>query len=176
MTRAKKHYRIAVRTVPNGYTLEFDGMKQDGGYMYHSPLSLVEGIMLHIGLNMKDVLDMEKAKAFIEAATNWHDVKKCVAHITKLEAELDATKRKRNNLAGLLIQERRKYNGLRLDVETMNSVAKDECCDLLHQLAHNSLLKNKLRRELTLRELIGADCTDITDITTEEEDDDEDAD
>ncbi len=42
MARTKKHYRIAVRTVPNGYTLEFDGMKQAGGYMYHSPLSLVE--------------------------------------------------------------------------------------------------------------------------------------
>ncbi len=132
--------------------------------------------MMHIGLNMKDALDMEKAQAFIEAATNWHDVKKCVARITKLEAELDATKRKRNNLASLLVQERRKYNGLRLDMEAMSSVAKDECSDLLHQLAHNSLLKNKLRREFTLRELIGADCDAITDLTTEEDGDDEDAD
>lgn len=176
MARTKKHYRIAVRTVPNGYTLEFEGMKQAGGYMYHSPLSLVEGIMLHIGLNMKDALDMEKAKAFVEAATNWHDIKKCVAHIAKLEAELDAVKRRRNNLAELLIAERKKYNNFRLDMESISSVAKDECSDLLHQLAANSLLKNKQRRELTMRELTGADCDAITDITTEEDDDDEDAD
>ena len=176
MARTKKHYRIAVRTVPNGYTLEFEGMKQAGGYMYHSPLSLVEGIMVHIGLNQKDALDMEKAKRFVEAATNWHDIKKCVAHIAKLEAELEAIKHRRNNLAELLIAERKKYNNFRLDMESISSVAKDECSDLLHHLSANSLLKNKQHRELTLRELIGADCTDITDITTEEDDDDEDAD
>ena len=50
---------IKVTPLPNGYSLEFDGMKQKTGYMYFSPDKLLEGFMLHIGIGITDDLDTE---------------------------------------------------------------------------------------------------------------------
>jgi hypothetical protein len=44
MTRKKKLKRIEVRTLPNGYSLDFDGAHANG-FMYYSADKLLEGYM-----------------------------------------------------------------------------------------------------------------------------------
>ena len=45
--------RITVQTLPNGYSLNFDGDRQNG-YMYFNENDLLKGFMIHIGLNMTE--------------------------------------------------------------------------------------------------------------------------
>ena len=51
--------RIKVETLPNGYSLEFQGQKLKHGYMYFTPEQLVVGIFYHIGLGAKTELPKE---------------------------------------------------------------------------------------------------------------------
>lgn len=45
--------KISVSTLPNGYTLKLDGRE----YMYFSPMDLLAGFMVHIGLQETDYMD-----------------------------------------------------------------------------------------------------------------------
>ena len=79
---------IDVDTLPNGYSLKFDGMKQQGGYMYFTPEQLLEGFMAHIGLEMTDQLNMETIRDFLVTAIKWKDNKACVKEIERLKNAL----------------------------------------------------------------------------------------
>ena len=69
MAKREKHLpNISVRTLANGYSLEFEGMAQQGGYMYFTPDKLLEGFMLHIGMNMTEQLNPSTMQDFITAA------------------------------------------------------------------------------------------------------------
>ena len=56
---------IRVETLPNGYCLKFDGMKNPTGYMYFTPEALLEGFMLHIGLGITEQLNTETMQDFL---------------------------------------------------------------------------------------------------------------
>lgn len=93
-----KHPRIEVKTLPNGYSLEFDGMKKQNGFMYFNQEQLLEGFMIHIGLEMTDELNTDLIKDFLIAACNWNENKKCIKEIERLSTELRAQKRKNQKL------------------------------------------------------------------------------
>lgn len=103
---------IKVETLPNGYSLEFDGMSKKGGYMYFTPEKLLKGFMLHIGLEMTDQLNTETMDDFIVAAINWKDNKECVKEIERLTMELRLMTGKRASLARRLILERNRHIAL----------------------------------------------------------------
>lgn len=103
---------IKVETLPNGYSLKFDGMSKKGGYMYFSPEKLLKGFMLHIGLEMTDQLNTETMDDFIVAAINWKDNKECVKEIERLTRELRLMTGKRASLARRLILERNRHIAL----------------------------------------------------------------
>lgn len=105
----EKLKKITVRTVPNGYILEFDAMKQKGGYMYFSADKLLEGFMLHIGLGMTEQLNRETMQDFIVAACNWNENRKCVNEIQKLTEQLQQMTYRRNGLARRLVHERNRF-------------------------------------------------------------------
>ena len=109
---------IKVETLPNGYALRFDGMKNQG-YMYFSPAKLLEGFMLHIGLDMTEELDIETMQDFIVAATQWNDNKKCVKEIERLNADLKSLGYNRMIIANKLIAERKRLLTLRDAVNKM---------------------------------------------------------
>ena len=62
-----KKIKITLTTVPNGYSLDVDGV----GYMYYNTTSLIEGIIYHIGLHQKKWADDETIKALLTVAAKW---------------------------------------------------------------------------------------------------------
>ena len=91
----------------NGYCLKFDGMKEPGGYMYFSPEKLLEGFMVHIGLEELDALDTTTMQDFIVSAASWKEKKECMAEIERLNRQNKQIQRQRNKIAQQLVGERR---------------------------------------------------------------------
>ena len=163
---AKKLKRVSVRTLPNGYSLDFDGMKAKGGFMYYTLDDLLKGFMLHIGLNITEQLNMQNIDDFLETAMNWRENRKCVAEIERLNIALRTMTGKRNSMANHLVKERNRHIKL---IEEVNKIS-DECKDPKTRKA----LKDVLRGRITMRPInlksLGIDSKDIIDDESEEED------
>lgn len=168
---AKKVKLIDVETLPNGYSLKFDGMKQQGGYMYFTPEQLLEGFMAHIGLEMTDQLNMETIQDFLVTAMNWKDNKECVKEIERLKNALRLMTGRRASLARQMIQERNRYNGIIDDVGSMIAELKDyPDKDIKKRL--EKVLKGKKRMPQLSLQGLGVNDDDFIEEETDEEDDD----
>jgi hypothetical protein len=121
----KKLMNIEVRTLPNGYGLTFDGMRQSEGYMYFTKEELLQGFMLHIGLEITDQLSTENMQDFLVAVMNYKENKKCLQEIERLKMDISILKGRRNSMARKLIRERGKFLQLRDSVHK----AADKCDD-----------------------------------------------
>lgn len=169
--KKKELKNITVQTLPNGYSLTFDGMKQSQGYMYFTEEKLLEGFMLHIGLHMTDQLSTDTMQDFIVAAMNWNDNEKCVKEIEKLNMNLRLMTQKRNGMAKRLTDERDNFNKLRLAIEEFGTAKLKDHPDQRLKADLDKLLKEfKQRPKLTLDSL-GIKSEDIIqDEQLEEED------
>lgn len=168
---AKKVKLIDVETLPNGYSLKFDGMTKKGGYMYFTPEKLLEGFMLHIGLNMTDQLNTETMQDFIVAACNWKDNKDCVKEIERLKNALRLMTGRRASLARQMIQERNRYNGIIDDVGSMIAELKDYPDKDIKKRLEKVLKGKKRMPQLTLQSL-GVNPDEAADDEPNDEDDD----
>lgn len=152
--KKKELKNITVQTLPNGYSLTFDGMKQSQGYMYFNEEKLLEGFMLHIGLNMTDQLSTETMQDFIVAAMNWNDNEKCVKEIEKLNLNLRLMTQKRNGMAKRLTDERDQFIKLRNAIEEFGKAKLKDHPDRRLIADLDKLLKEfKQRPKLTLNSL-----------------------
>ena len=166
---AKKVKLIDVETLPNGYSLKFDGMKQQGGYMYFTPEQLLEGFMAHIGLEMTDQLNMETIQDFLVTAMNWKDNKECVKEIERLKNALRLMTGRRASLARQMIQERNRYNGIIDDVGSMIAELKDyPDKDIKKRL--EKVLKGKKRMPQLSLQGLGVNDDDFIEEETDEDD------
>ena len=166
---AKKVKLIDVETLPNGYSLKFDGMKQQGGYMYFTPEQLLEGFMAHIGLEMTDQLNMETIQDFLVTAMNWKDNKACVKEIERLKNALRLMTGRRASLARQMIQERNRYNGIIDDVGSMIAELKDyPDKDIKKRL--EKVLKGKKRMPQLSLQGLGVNDDDFIEEETDEDD------
>ena len=165
----KKLKRIEVKTLPNGYSLDFDGAHANG-FMYYSADKLLEGFMLHIGLHMTEQLDMDTMQDFITTAMNWRDNEKCIREIERLKRELTTMTNRRNDLAKRLVDERRDYLSIRAAVENINKEAKNPFgSDMVSNMAGIALHTHKPKATLSLKNLgVGTDA-----IIPDDEEDDE---
>ena len=162
---------IDVETLPNGYSLKFDGMKQQGGYMYFTPEQLLEGFMAHIGLEMTDQLNMETIQDFLVTAMNWKDNKECVKEIERLKNALRLMTGRRAALARTMIQERNRYIALMDDVGSAIAEMKDyPDKDIKKRL--EIVLKGKKRMPQLSLQGLGVNDDDFIEEETDEEDDD----
>jgi len=169
--KKKELKNITVQTLPNGYSLTFDGMKQSQGYMYFNEEKLLEGFMLHIGLHMTDQLSTETMQDFIVAAMNWNDNEKCVKEIEKLNMNLRLMTQKRNGMAKRLTDERDNFNKLRLAIEEFGTAKLKDHPDRRLIADLDKLLKDfKQRPKLTLDSL-GVKSEDIIQDEQPEEED-----
>ena len=125
----------------NGYCLKFDGMKEPGGYMYFSPEKLLEGFMVHIGLEELDALDTTTMQDFIVSAASWKEKKECMAEIERLNRQNKQIQRQRNKIAQQLVNERRTL------IEYASGI--DELKKVLNKIA----LSVQSRKPLTLESL-----------------------
>ena len=72
---------IQVKTLPNGYTVDLE--KEN--FMYYSPMALLEGLFVHVGMNREGALTKEDIKTLIEAVKDG-------GAVTKLQAEVNELK------------------------------------------------------------------------------------
>jgi hypothetical protein len=79
--QAQERIAIQVKTLPNGYSLDLE--KEN--FMYYTPLALVEGMFVHVGMNREGAMTKEEIKALIEAVKNG-------GAVTKLQAEVNELK------------------------------------------------------------------------------------
>ena len=63
----KELLNIKTETLPNGYALDVE----KGKYMYHSLEGLIEGFMLHVGLEEASYCNKEFIKDFLATAIAW---------------------------------------------------------------------------------------------------------
>jgi hypothetical protein len=70
---------IQVKTLPNGYSVDLE--KEN--FMYYSPMTLLEGMFVHVGMNREGAMTKEEIKVLIESVKN-------DGIVTKLQAEVNA--------------------------------------------------------------------------------------
>ena len=80
---------ILLRTMTNGYMLEVN----DEGYMYYSAQTLLEGFLVHVGLERLEAMTREEIKEMLESLKDGSAVKKLQAEITELKALVDDQKK-----------------------------------------------------------------------------------
>ena len=73
---------IMLRTMTNGYMLDVN----NEGYMYYSAQSLLEGFMVHVGLERLEAMTREEIKEMLDALKDGSAVKKLQAEVTELKS------------------------------------------------------------------------------------------
>ena len=84
-----KRLSILLRTMTNGYMLEVN----DEGYMYFNAQSLLEGFMVHVGLERLEAMTREEIKEMLDALKDGSAVKKLQAEVTELKSLADDQKK-----------------------------------------------------------------------------------
>ena len=87
--KEQKKLAILLRTMTNGYMLEVN----DEGYMYFSAQSLLEGFLVHVGLERLEAMTKEEIKEMLESLKDGSAEKKLQAEITELKALVDEQKK-----------------------------------------------------------------------------------
>ena len=77
----KERIDIQVKTLPNGYTVDLE--KEN--FMYYSPMALLEGLFVHVGMNREGALTKEDLKALIEAVKDGGVVMKLQEEVNQLK-------------------------------------------------------------------------------------------
>ena len=85
----QKRLAILLRTMVNGYSLEVN----EEGYMYFDTPSLLEGFLVHVGLERLEAMTKEEIKEMLESLKDGSAVKKLQAEVTELKALVDEQKR-----------------------------------------------------------------------------------
>ena len=80
---------IQLRTMVNGYALEVN----DEGYMYFDIPSLLEGFLVHVGLERLEAMTKEEIKEMLGALRDGSAVKKLQTEVTELKTLVDEQKR-----------------------------------------------------------------------------------
>ena len=99
---------ILLRTMTNGYMLEVN----DEGYMYFNTQSLLEGFMVHVGLERLEAMTKEEIKEMLESLKDGSAEKKLQAEITELKALVDDQRKQIRELKRGLRKNLRKSYGL----------------------------------------------------------------
>ena len=94
--QAKEQKRLAIllRTMVNGYSLEVNGE----GYMYFNAQSMLEGFLVHIGLERLEAMTKEEIKDMLDSLKDGSAVKKLQAEVTELKALVDDQKKQIKDL------------------------------------------------------------------------------
>ena len=94
--QAKEQKRLAIllRTMVNGYMLEVN----NEGYMYFNGQSLLEGFLVHIGLERLEAMTKEEIRDMLDSLKDGSAVKKLQAEVTELKALVDDQKKQIKDL------------------------------------------------------------------------------
>lgn len=84
-----KRLTILLRTLVNGYMLEVN----EEGYMYFNAQSLLEGFLIHVGMERLEEMTKEEIKAMVNSIKDGTAVKKLQAEVTGLKAVIHDQKK-----------------------------------------------------------------------------------
>ena len=76
---------ILLRTMTNGYMLEVN----DEGYMYFDIPSLLEGFLVHVGLERLEAMTKEEIREMLDSLKDGSAEKKLQAEVTELKVLVD---------------------------------------------------------------------------------------
>ena len=98
----KEPQRLAIllRTMTNGYMLDVN----DEGYMYYSAQSLLEGFLVHVGMERLEAMTREEIKEMLESLKDGSAVKKLQAEVTELKALANDQKKLIRELKKVIIK------------------------------------------------------------------------
>ena len=84
-----KRLAILLRTMVNGYMLEVN----NEGYMYFNAQSLLDGFLVHVGMERIGAMTKEEIKTMVEAVKDGSAIKKLQAEVNDLKAVIDEQKK-----------------------------------------------------------------------------------
>ena len=84
-----KRLAILLRTMLNGYMLEVN----NEGYMYFNAQSLLEGFLVHVGMERLEAMTKDEIKTMVEAVKDGSAIKKLQAEVNDLKAAIDEQKK-----------------------------------------------------------------------------------
>ena len=87
--REQKKLAILLRTLVNGYMLEVN----EEGYMYFNAQSLLEGFLIHVGMERLEEMTKEEIKVMVNSVKDGTAVKKLQAEVTGLKAVIHDQKK-----------------------------------------------------------------------------------
>ena len=79
----KKYIEILLRTMRNGYSLDVERE----GYMYHDLESLLEGVIIHVGMGRVAEATKEEMKELLKAILDGSAMTKLQEEVNKLRKE-----------------------------------------------------------------------------------------
>ena len=169
MKKKTKLPNISVITLPNGYALTFDGMRQPKGYMYFTLEDLLKGFMIHIGCGKTDQLDMSNIDDFLDAVLAYKDKDDCIEEIQRLQSQVDIAERRRNYMAKRLIFSRGQLVELVKDIDRLAFEYKN--LSSVSTELRKAIKKFSATKPLTLKDL-GVTSDDIKDLEADETEED----
>lgn len=169
MKKKTKLPNISVTTLPNGYALTFDGMRQPKGYLYFTPEYLLKGFMIHIGCGKTDQLDMSDIDDFLDAVLAYKDKDDCIEEIKRLRSQVDIAQRSRNYMARRLIFSRGQLVDLVKDIDRL--AHEYSSLQSVNIELRKAIKKFSTTKPLTLKEL-GVTSDDIKDSDDDETEED----
>ena len=165
MKKKTKLPNVSVTTLPNGYALTFDGMRQPKGYMYFTPEELLKGFMIHIGCGKTDQLDMSDIDDFLDAVLAYKDKDDCIEEIQRLQSQVDIAKRSRNYMAKRLIFSRGQLVELVKDIDRL--AYEYSSLPSVSTELRKAIKKYSTTKPFTLKDL-GVTSDDIKDLEADE--------
>ena len=169
MKKKTKLPNISVVTLPNGYALTFDGMRQPKGYLYFTPEDLLKGFMIHIGCGKTDQLDMSNIDEFLDAVLAFKGKEDCIDEIQRLKSQVDIAERRRNYMAKRLIFSRGQLVELVKDIDRLAFEYKN--LSSVSTELRKAIKKFSATKPITLKEL-GVSSDDIIDSDDDETEED----
>ena len=141
--------KITLQTLPNGYSLNVDGL-HPGGFLYFNEMELLAGFITHVGLHEENPMESTKmlrimfqtiiGQEYVEAADN---MMRTVAELNKrcqeieqklreLQAEANATKK---------AKETKPKKKKKVDANEMNDEAAAKLAEIEERLKDNPNIK-----------------------------------
>ena len=86
---SKKYIRILLRTMRNGYSLDVE----DEGYMYHDEQSLLQGFLVHVGMNRVGEMTQKEMTELLKAYQDGSAEQKLQEEVNTQRAEIERLNR-----------------------------------------------------------------------------------
>ena len=107
----KEQLKIAIETVPNGYTLTVNGV----GYMYYDVDSLIDGFVCRVGMEKKEFMEKEELRELVNAVLVYR------ADDSKMVDNMLAVSKDNKRLESLCKNQKKVITSLRKQLANKNS-------------------------------------------------------